>query len=100
MADAVTSQTIIDGERNCVMKFTNVSDGTGESAVAKVDVSALASNAAGIACSEVRLIRSITACTNLSSSVRAASALSIGIWVGEPHIQIQKAIFILLIFNL
>jgi hypothetical protein len=57
MADAVTSQTIIDGERNCVMKFTNVSDGTGESAVAKVDVSALASNAAGVACSEVRVLR-------------------------------------------
>jgi hypothetical protein len=36
MADTVTSQTILDGERNCVMKFTNVSDGTGESAVAKV----------------------------------------------------------------
>jgi len=57
MADAVTTQTIIDGERNCVMKFTNVSDGTGESAVAKVDVSALASNSAGVACSEVRLMR-------------------------------------------
>ena len=57
MADAVTTQTIIDGERNCVMKFTNVSDGTGESAVAKVDVSALASNAAGVACSEVRVLR-------------------------------------------
>jgi hypothetical protein len=57
MADAVTTQTIIDGERNCVMKFTNVSDGTGESAVAKVDVSALASNAAGVACSEVRIMR-------------------------------------------
>jgi len=57
MADAVTSQTIIDGERNCVMKFTNVSDGTGESAVAKVDVSALTSNAAGVACSEVRVLR-------------------------------------------
>jgi hypothetical protein len=57
MADAVTSQTIIDGERNCVMKFTNVSDGSGESAVAKVDVSALASNAAGVACSEVRVMR-------------------------------------------
>ena len=57
MADAVTSQTIIDGERNCVMKFTNVSDGTGESAVAKVDVSALASNSAGVACSEVRVVR-------------------------------------------
>ena len=57
MADAVTTQTIIDGERNCVMKFTNVSDGTGESAVAKVDVSALATNAAGQACSEVRIMR-------------------------------------------
>ena len=57
MADAVTSQTIIDGERNCVMKFTNVSDGTGESAVAKVDVSALASNSAGTACSEGRVMR-------------------------------------------
>jgi len=57
MADAVTSQTIEDGERNCIMKFTNVSDGTGESAVAKVDVSALAANAAGISCSEVRVMR-------------------------------------------
>ena len=41
MADAVTSQTLHDGPRNCVMKFTNISDGTGESAVLKVDVSAL-----------------------------------------------------------
>ena len=41
MADAVTSQTIQDGARNLIMKFTNVSDGSGESAVAKVDVSAL-----------------------------------------------------------
>ena len=57
MADAVTSQTIIDGERSCIMKFTNVSDGTGESAVAKVDVSALSSNSAGTACSEVRVLR-------------------------------------------
>ena len=57
MADAVTSQTIIDGERNCVMKFTNVSDGSGESAVAKVDVSALAANSAGTSCSEVRVMR-------------------------------------------
>jgi hypothetical protein len=43
MADAVSSQTIIDGVRNVVMKFTNTSDGTGESAVTKVDVSALQS---------------------------------------------------------
>ena len=42
MADAVTSQTIVDGEKTVVQKFTNISDGTGESAVVKVDVSALA----------------------------------------------------------
>jgi len=46
MADAVTSQTLIDGGKNLVMKFTNVSDGAGESAVTKVDVSAFA--AAGV----------------------------------------------------
>ena len=41
MVDAVTSQTLVDGARNVVMKFTNLSDGTGESAVKKVDVSGL-----------------------------------------------------------
>ena len=69
MADAVTSQTIIDGERNCVMKFTNVSDGTGESAVAKVDVSALAANAAGVSCSEVRVMRVSHAIVGMSVQV-------------------------------
>jgi len=44
MADVVTSQTIQDGQRKAVMKFTNASDGSGESAVKKVDVSALNSN--------------------------------------------------------
>lgn len=41
MADAVTSQTIVNEAQRAVMKFTNASDGTGESAVTKVDVSAL-----------------------------------------------------------
>jgi hypothetical protein len=41
MADAVTSQIIFDGTRTAVMKFTNISDGTGETGVLKVDVSAL-----------------------------------------------------------
>ena len=50
MADAVTSQTLSDGDNIAVVKFTNISDGTGESSVAKVDVSALASNSAGAAC--------------------------------------------------
>ena len=56
MADAVTSQTIIDGAKNVVQKFTNISDGTGESAVVKIDVSALASNSAsGLPCTGVKL---------------------------------------------
>lgn len=41
MADTVSSQTLIDGPKNCVVKLTNTSDGTGEAAVLKVDVSAL-----------------------------------------------------------
>ena len=55
MADAVTSQTIQDGERKAVLKFTNASDGTGESAVKKVDVSALESNTRGEACTAVTI---------------------------------------------
>jgi hypothetical protein len=50
MADAVATQTIIDGSKTAVLKFTNVSDGNGESAVTKVDVSALANNSIGQAC--------------------------------------------------
>ncbi len=41
MADAVTSQTIIDTDKRAVIKLTNISDGTGESLVTKVDASAL-----------------------------------------------------------
>ena len=57
MADAVTSQTIQDGEKTAIMKFTNVSDGTGESAVKKVDVSALTTNSAGESCTSVSVAR-------------------------------------------
>ncbi len=62
MADAVASQTIQDGER----KVTNVSDGTGESAVKKVDVSALASNSAGQACTSVSVERIYWATVGMS----------------------------------
>lgn len=41
MADAVTSQTLFSGSKTVVMAFTNTSDGTGESAVQKVDISGL-----------------------------------------------------------
>ena len=55
MADTVTSQTIQDGERLAILKFTNESDGTGESSVKKVDVSALKSDSKGRACSGVSI---------------------------------------------
>ena len=45
MADAVTSQTLFDDGGHVIMHFTNVSDGTGESAVTKVDASALVGGA-------------------------------------------------------
>lgn len=60
MVDAVNSQTLFDGLSQAVMKFNNVSDGTGETAVLKVDVSALAANNVGKECSGVS-IRKITA---------------------------------------
>jgi len=39
MVDAVTSQTLLDNKTRLIMKFTNISDGTGESAVTKVTAS-------------------------------------------------------------
>ena len=55
MADAVATQTLQDGAKMLVQKFTNISDGTGESAVVKVDVSGLASNSNGQACTGVTI---------------------------------------------
>ena len=55
MADAVSSQTILDGERLFIGKFTNISDGTGETGVIKIDVSTLKPNAFGYACNGVKI---------------------------------------------
>ena len=42
MADVVTSQTLVDTSgTKTVMKFTNMSDGSGETLVTKMDASAL-----------------------------------------------------------
>ena len=86
MADAVTSQTIIDTEKRVVMKFTNLSDGNGESAVKKVDVSALTAHIDGTACSQVtidqvwydiggmRVLIDFAASTNVAALVLGGSA--------------------------
>jgi hypothetical protein len=55
MADTVSSQTILDGERLFIGKFTCISDGTGETAVVKIDVSTLTRNAFGFACNGIKI---------------------------------------------
>lgn len=42
MADTVDTVTLFRGTTRCAVRLTNISDGTGESAVVKVDKSALA----------------------------------------------------------
>lgn len=82
MADAVTSQTIQDGERKAVLKFTNASDGSGESAVKKVDVSALATNSAGDTCTGVTINKIWWQCTGMSVKIEfdaTSNVLAIGL---------------------
>ena len=58
MADAVASQTIVDGSSFVALKLTNISDGTGESAVVKVDDSELeAVPRTGLSCTDVNIER-------------------------------------------
>ena len=82
MADAVTSQTIQDGERKAVLKFTNASDGSGESAVKKVDVSALAANSAGDTCTGVTINKIWWQCTGMSVKIEfdaTSNVLAVGL---------------------
>ena len=69
MADTVTSQTIQDGDKITIMKFTNASDGTGESAVKKVDVSALKANSLGQSCTSVTISRIYWACVGMRVNI-------------------------------
>jgi hypothetical protein len=55
MADAVATQILFDGERMAIMKFTNISDGTGEAKVTKVDASALSPSSFDKACDGVTI---------------------------------------------
>ena len=54
MANTVSTQTLVDDDRHVVIKFTNQSDGTAETALKKVDVSTLLAKD-GDACTEVVL---------------------------------------------
>ena len=65
MVDAVTSQTLVDNQTTAVILFTNISDGTGESLVTKVNVANLAANALGQACTGVSVQKIHTSCHGL-----------------------------------
>ena len=68
MADAVTATTIEDGPKKATFYLTNTSDGTGESAVTKVDISELASLQDGTDCTGVRVQKIIF--TNVGMGVK------------------------------
>jgi hypothetical protein len=57
MADAVATQILFDGERKAIMKFTSISDGTGETKVLKVDASALSPSSFSKACDGVTITK-------------------------------------------
>ena len=60
MADAVSTSTLLSGSYKKILCFNNVSDGTGESAVNKVDISTLQGNP-----SSVKINRLWFACSGL-----------------------------------
>ena len=69
MVDTVTTQTLLDGERLVIMKFTNVSDGTGETAVNKIVVANLAANNWGAACTDLKINKIWSTTTGMAVNV-------------------------------
>ena len=55
----------MDGERIAIMKFTNISDGTGETLVTKVNVANLAPSGAGKPCTGVIVSKISSVCHGL-----------------------------------
>ena len=81
MADAVTSQTLQDGDKVAVMKFTNISDGSGEAAVKKVDVSALQTQSgSGASCTGVTIDCVWYECNGLSVDLMWDASTDVIAW--------------------
>jgi hypothetical protein len=84
MADAVNSQTLFDGLSQAVMKFNNVSDGTGETAVLKVDVSALAANNVGKECTGVDIRRIVASVNGMSVNILWDATTDVSAFILSP----------------
>jgi hypothetical protein len=67
MSDAVSSRTLFDEGDRVVMEFTNASDGTGEAAVKKVDVSALNARPNGKTPTRVKIDWAWWSCAGMSA---------------------------------
>ncbi len=59
MADAVSTLTLSNGPRNLIRRFTNLSDGTGEAAVKKIDAADVTLGNRGVALGVYSRIRRI-----------------------------------------
>lgn len=86
MVDAVNSQTLFDGLSQAVMKFNNVSDGTGEAAVLKVDVSALAPNNVGKECIGVDIRRIMASVNGMSVNILWDATTDVSAFILSPGI--------------
>ena len=70
MADAVATQTIEDGGSTAIFRFTNVSDGSGEAAVTKIDVSGLTADPmTGAACTSVVIQKIYYSCIGMGVKI-------------------------------
>jgi hypothetical protein len=76
MADAVTTQVLYESKGTYVVKFTNISDGTGESAVTKIDPAALTPT-----CAEVDITKMIYSTDGMSVRILWDASSDVLAWV-------------------
>jgi hypothetical protein len=82
MPDVVTSKTIFNGTKRLTMQFTNVSDGTGEAAVVKVDKSTF-TGPDGTEPSSIAIDKIEGTCTGMAVTITANHTSPITIAVCE-----------------
>lgn len=69
MADAVATRVLVDNKTHYVAHFTNISDGTGESAVVKVDRSAIAVASDGAEAATLTIEKVVWCCDGMAVRV-------------------------------
>tara|TARA_R100001143_G_C3350345_1_gene129148 strand:- start:1270 stop:1674 length:405 start_codon:yes stop_codon:yes gene_type:complete len=82
MADAVSATKLQDGDKKAVFYLTNLSDGTGESAVQKIDMSDLSNNAQGEAVSSISISKITFSTVGMSATLlydATANVVAIGL---------------------